>query len=341
MTGRSILIADDDRELVHLLEMRCRALRVEVFTAFDAQAAIEVVCRHRPSVVCLDVNMPYGGGLNVCEVLCSDKNYSSTPVIIMTGDRTPDTVRRCHSLCAYYVEKGSDVWNRIEPLLRELLPLPTITGGNIHAALESTMQRIEEVQVNHAEPREIIDIVFDMLGADLDFLDRDTKQEVDSSPPWILCIDDDADYSNALRKRLETYGVAVLRAFEGMEGFRFASTRPANVILLDYELPNGQGDYILDRLKRNALTADIPVIMITGRRDKSLKQRMLNLGAANFFTKPPDMEALVKELRRHVDILPRPGRPLSELEPDANDPDVQVARREGTGSSSESFMRPT
>jgi DNA-binding response OmpR family regulator len=316
MIPRSILIADDDRALVEVLAIRCRTLRIEVFTAYDAKSAIEAVHRHRPAVICLDVNMPSGSGLGVCESLSADEQFSSTPVIIMTGDAAPETIRRCHSLCAFYIEKGWDVWHRLEPLLRELLPsaelpAPKSSVAPAPPAAKLAPTKIEPSETHRSEPREIIDVVFDMLGTDLDFLDRDASQ-TDSSPPWILCVDDDADYSNALRKRLELHGVAVLRAFEGMEGFRFASTRPANVILLDYELPNGQGDYILDRLKRNVLTADIPVIMITGRRDKSLKQRMLNMGAANYFTKPPDMEALVKELRRHIDILPKPCRPWDE-----------------------------
>jgi hypothetical protein len=43
------------------------------------------------------------------------------PIAIPTGRSDPDTIMRCHSLCAYYVEKCPDVWSRIEPLLKELL----------------------------------------------------------------------------------------------------------------------------------------------------------------------------------------------------------------------------
>lgn len=130
--------------------------------------------------------------------------------------------------------------------------------------------------------------------------------EGDQEPPWVLCIDDDPDYSNALKLRLERHGVAVIRAYDGMEGYRSVFTQPADVILLDYEMQNGRGDYILGRLKDNSVTKDIPVVVVTGHNDRMLERKMLNLGAARFMTKPPAMEELLDELRRHIDVLPRP-----------------------------------
>jgi CheY-like chemotaxis protein len=311
----TILIADDDHDLVRALETRCRALRLNVLTAHDSLTAINLIHQHRPALVCLDVNMPGGNGLGVCEMLNTDEQFATMPVIIMTGDTKQETIRRCYYLCAFYVEKGADIWGRIEPLLRELLALPKPTPTEQPPVAPAPLVTPISAESSAdppatAEGREVMNVVFEMLGTDVDYLDRSTEEEDDcESPPWVLCIDDDADYSNVLRHRLEEYGVAVLRAFEGMEGFRFAFTRPADVILLDYELPNGQGDYILDRLKRNPLTRGIPVIVITGKRDKSLERRMRSLGAANFFTKPPDMLALIKELRRHIDLLPTPAVP--------------------------------
>ena len=90
----------------------------------------------------------------------------------------------------------------------------------------------------------------------------------------MLCIDDDADFSDALKIRLEDHGVAVIRAHTGMEGYRLAFTTPASAILLDFNMPDGQGDYILGRLKDNPVTRDIPVVVITGVKRQ-------NVGTAN------------------------------------------------------------
>ena len=122
MIGKSILIADDDRNLVDALAVRCRTLGLTVRIAHDARTALNIIFDDRPDVACLDVNMPFGNGLCVCEMLASDERFVSLPVIVLTGKTDLETVRRCHNLCAYYVPKSADLWSRIGPLLHELLP---------------------------------------------------------------------------------------------------------------------------------------------------------------------------------------------------------------------------
>jgi len=132
-----------------------------------------------------------------------------------------------------------------------------------------------------------------------------TRDKVETGgPPWVLHIEDDIHFSQALRNRLSAHGVVAVRAFDGMEGFRFAFQYPASVIILDYHLPNGRGDYILRRLKESPATADIPVVIVTGAADRALERRFRAAGAAGFLGKPLDMEVLVTELRKYIDILP-------------------------------------
>jgi response regulator RpfG family c-di-GMP phosphodiesterase len=106
--------------------------------------------------------------------------------------------------------------------------------------------------------------------------------------------------------------VAAVRAFSGMEGFRMAFTSPASAILLDYNMPNGQGDYILSRLKDNPVTKDIPVIVITGVKDKMLERRMMAMGAAAYLEKPVHFDALRGQLARFIDILAARHQPLAQ-----------------------------
>lgn len=132
--------------------------------------------------------------------------------------------------------------------------------------------------------------------------------------PWVLCIDDDADFSQAVKLRLESRGVAVVRAYEGTEGFHSAFSNRASAILLDYHLPNGQGDYVLRRLKETPSTRSIPVIVVTGAKSGALERNMLNAGAERVLSKPLDFDQLCRELARHVPILcqPAPGFSLPE-----------------------------
>jgi DNA-binding response OmpR family regulator len=122
-TTKKVLLADDDRDLVQALAARCLGLGLQVIVAYDAMTALMQINRQRPDVVCLDVNMPAGNGLCVCEMLAGNEELSAVPVIIVTGRTDEETVRRCHDMGAYYVLKSSDVWPRVEPLLREILGL--------------------------------------------------------------------------------------------------------------------------------------------------------------------------------------------------------------------------
>jgi CheY-like chemotaxis protein len=115
-----IFIADDDADLVQALQLRCEARGLRVRTAFDSLNALNLIHEARPDVICLDVNMPCGNGLSVLEMLGGDDELRMVPAIVMTGDSSEDTIRRCHNSCAYYVEKCADLWSRIEPILDEV-----------------------------------------------------------------------------------------------------------------------------------------------------------------------------------------------------------------------------
>ncbi len=277
-------------------------------------------------MVVLDVNMPTGSGLSVCEMMASDEKLRMVPVIILTGCSDEKTIRRCHDMLVFYVQKGTDVWSRIDPLVRELLHLdempmplePMASDDSIAAAPQSTLQPAPTASSSIPETESLLDAVFEMLGE----LERSMADRAmhgggevlgDGSPeqvrmPWILCIDDDFDYSDALKIRFDEYGVAVARAANGMSGYRMAFSTPASAILLDYQMPNGQGDYILDRLKTNPVTRDLPVFMITGVKDKMLERRIMAMGAAGYLLKPVDFNNLCMQLARYIDVLKLPAR---------------------------------
>jgi|GEM_PF-3403525 len=126
-------------------------------------------------------------------------------------------------------------------------------------------------------------------------------------PPVVLHVEDDQEFSAALRCRLEAHGVAVVRAFDGDEGIRQSRVRKLDAILIDYELPNANGEKVLEALREHESTKYLPVIVITGRKDKQLKLRMQELGASAHLTKPVKFDDLRKQLARHIDILPQPS----------------------------------
>lgn len=126
-------------------------------------------------------------------------------------------------------------------------------------------------------------------------------------PPIVLHVEDDADFSAALKYRLEAHGVAVVRAFNGDDGIRQSRIQKVDAILLDFDMPYAKGDEVLEALREHEGTKYLPVIAITGVQDKRLKIRMKQFGASAHLTKPLRFDDLRKQLARFIDILPTPG----------------------------------
>ena len=122
MTTERILVVDDDREFAESIARRCRGLGFEVDTASTPLAAIASMVAHPPDLMCLDVNLPTGNGLDLCEYIVRDTAAPQIPVIVLTGQTDRETIFRSVSLRTRYLHKSPDIWQRLRPVIEELLP---------------------------------------------------------------------------------------------------------------------------------------------------------------------------------------------------------------------------
>ena len=117
----TILIADDDRWLNTVLEVRCNNLGLTVVAVEDALTALSSTEFASPDLIILDVEMPGGNGLAACEMMRTDPETANIPVVILTGRSDPETIQRCRNLNAHYVQKGTEAWPQIETIIRKEL----------------------------------------------------------------------------------------------------------------------------------------------------------------------------------------------------------------------------
>jgi PAS domain S-box-containing protein len=118
---------------------------------------------------------------------------------------------------------------------------------------------------------------------------------VSSTAASVLVIDDDAAARDMLSRMLGKEGYRVLFAASGEEGLRIAREEQPDVITLDVLMAGLDGWGALSRLKADAATADIPVVVVTVLDDRNLG---FALGAADYLTKPIERERLADALRR-------------------------------------------
>lgn len=106
----------------------------------------------------------------------------------------------------------------------------------------------------------------------------------------ILIIDDDLHIGNLLEETLTAEGYSVSRAYSGTEAMLILSSNKPDLILLDLMLPGLSGEELLPQIK------DIPVIVVSAKIDPSNKVELLLGGAADYVTKPFDMQELLARI---------------------------------------------
>ncbi len=123
--------------------------------------------------------------------------------------------------------------------------------------------------------------------------DDESEQPVETR---VLLIDDDEATHDRLRFHLGKHGFAVYSAMSGEEGMAMARTQPFAVIILDIFMPGIDGWQVLQRLKSNPSTAQIPVVMYT---IESNEAKGFSLGAADYLIKPINGKRLLSTLGRY------------------------------------------
>src|SRR5262245_9601703 len=128
-----VLIADDDGALTRVLESRFRVHGVRVVTAHDATHALFLMQSSPPALVILDIHMPAGNGLAVCERMRGNSQLADVPVIVISGQTDQAARARVRTMLADYVIKGPGLWDDLRPLCerhlgRSLKPSGTETA---------------------------------------------------------------------------------------------------------------------------------------------------------------------------------------------------------------------
>lgn len=104
----------------------------------------------------------------------------------------------------------------------------------------------------------------------------------------VLVVDDVEDNREVLRRRLAREGYAVECASNGREALSRIAAAPFDLVLLDVLMPEVDGYAVLEQLKSNPETRDIPVIMISALDDMPSVVRCIERGAEDFLPKPFD-----------------------------------------------------
>ncbi len=121
----------------------------------------------------------------------------------------------------------------------------------------------------------------------------------------ILIVDDDPTYIGVIRDWLRgSYRVSM--ANSGLRAITWLATNPVDLVLLDHEMPITSGPKVLEMMRSEAGTRDIPVIFLTGKSDRTSVMEAVEQKPEGYLLKTIDREKLLAELdqffRKHPGV---------------------------------------
>jgi two-component system response regulator PrrA len=116
--------------------------------------------------------------------------------------------------------------------------------------------------------------------------------------PKVLVADDDPDILATLEVRLRANGIQVVTASDCSQAIKLAYAEQPDLILMDIKMPTIGGISAFDSMKLYSRTKNIPVIFITAFPGQEVRERAMELGAADFIAKPFDSEELIAKVKK-------------------------------------------
>lgn len=263
--GRArLLIVDDVHENLHAL-MGILRDDYQILAATNGKKALELAQRQpQPDLILLDIQMPLMDGYSVLSALKIEPATADIPVIFVTAlSETSDEARGLALGASDYVTK---------PIAPELLK------ARVRNQLELRRYRRNPV-------------LFDIAGH------TDPDQH-----PTLLVVDDVPENIHELIGVLKDE-YRILVACDGPKALEIVhGATPPDLILLDIVMPGMDGYEVCRRIKATPLGNRIPVMFITVVDAPHNKVRGFELGAADYITKPFDIEEVRARIRSHLEL---------------------------------------
>ncbi|ACB97180.1 response regulator [Beijerinckia indica] len=120
----------------------------------------------------------------------------------------------------------------------------------------------------------------------------------------VLIVDDQLTSRLLIRGGLEDLGMADIEmASNGEEALKNLSSKPAHLIISDFNMPKLDGIGLLRAVRAHEQTRKIPFIMLTGKGDRALMERAAQAGVNNFLAKPFTVPVLKTQIEAVIGKL--------------------------------------
>jgi len=274
----TVLVVDDQELMRSVTVNQLKSMGwTRILTARNGAMGLSQTRSHQVDVILSDWNMPVMNGLAFLQAVRADAKLAKTPFLMITAEterkRIQDVIAAGVNALLVKPYNAATLRDRIERLLQ-----PAATPAPKPASLA-------------ANP-----ITGGALGSD--------GPEADSLPPLRILVVDDNPTSRLLLQKLfadDYYDVTV--ADGGPAALAACQNQLPDLVLMDVQMPGMDGFEVVQRLREDLTTANVPVMFVTADASDDNRTRGLELGAVDFVAKASPPKLLRQRVRNFLRVI--------------------------------------
>lgn len=271
-SSKKILIVEDNPIVILQVKKILEKEGILVDVANNGIQALAYIAKTTPDAIILDLMMPEMDGFELLENLRSTTATKLLPVLILTAKNlTKNELEQLSNNNVYQlIQKGDIDSNGLLNIVKSMLRMNTIP-----ATIAS--ENLEKIKDNSNET-------------------ASRKVPSKNKIPKILLVEDNPDNRLTVKAILGKEFI-LTEAIDGEEGIQKTIDELPDLILLDISLPKKSGYEVIEVLRNNNDTKDIPIIALTAKAMKSDKEKILALGFDEYVSKPIDSVELAAKIK--------------------------------------------
>ncbi|GAB4403541.1 MAG: hypothetical protein OHK0048_22530 [Rhodoferax sp.] len=273
----------DDMELMRSVTVnQLRSMGFErVKTARNGADALDKLRLERFDIVLSDWNMPVMNGLELLKTIRADAKLARLPFLMITAEAERSRIEEviAAGVTGLLVKpyNAGNLRARLERILRPqpaVPPRPTPVAPTPSAPAASSAQPSDDANLDAVLQHRSRILVVDDYPVSLKLLEKLFKDEYE-----------------------------VMTAASGPQALQHCQSDPPDLVLMDVMMPGMDGFEVVRRLREQPVTAQLPVIFVTGLTDDAARLKGMELGAVDFVTKNSDPKALRARVRNFIQFV--------------------------------------
>lgn len=264
----NILIIEDNLMNLEMAGELLKNKGHEIISAENAKEGIKLAKLKSPDLILMDLSLPEMDGLTATKILKQDPLTTNIPVIAFTAlVMNSDKEKAFGAGCSGFIPKPIEILTFVSTVEKYL------TNENIEKKI-ITETKIDSIKSQNLQ------------------IDENNRPKLKHKWHKVLIVDDNPINTELLKETLEQIGQSSIIAYSGKKALELIEIEKVDLILLDIMMPEMSGFEVVEKLKINPKTSEIPVIFISALNETSDIVKGFGLGSYGYITKPYNIEEL-------------------------------------------------